>query len=141
MRWAYLEYLWLAAAPVAVLLLFGYGAWRRRIVLNRAGDHALIQDLIQSLSPERRILKRFCFFFAVFLSRSISTREGQFRGERSDQATRDTLLVLSITWRSSLFGHWWLGERRRCLGLIIGNVLPNILGDCRMKGGKITKGA
>jgi Ca-activated chloride channel family protein len=67
MRWGYLEYLWICAAPVLVLLLYAYGNWRRKHQLKRAGDHALVEALLKTLSPERRIVKRFCFFFAIAL--------------------------------------------------------------------------
>ena len=67
MRWGYLDYLWISAAPLLVLALYAYGNWRRGLQLRRAGDHQLVQKLLASLSPEKRIVKRFCFFFAIVL--------------------------------------------------------------------------
>lgn len=67
MRWAYLDIAWICAAPLVVLVLYAFGAWQRRQKLARVGEHHLVQKLIASFSPERRILKRFCFFFAIVL--------------------------------------------------------------------------
>ena len=67
MRWGHIEFIWICGAPILVLLCYAFGAWRRRQKLARLGDHHLVQKLIASFSPERRIIKRFCFFFAVVL--------------------------------------------------------------------------
>ena len=67
MRWGYLDALWICAAPIFVLVCYAFSAWRRRQKLSRVGDHELVQKLIATFSPERRIVKRFCFFFAIVL--------------------------------------------------------------------------
>ena len=67
MRWGYLDSLWICAAPVFVLVTYAFGAWRRQQKLSKVGDHHLVKKLIASFSPERRIVKRFCFFFAIVL--------------------------------------------------------------------------
>ena len=75
MRWAYIDALWLCGAPLFVLLCFAFGAWRRQQKLAKVGDHDLVQKLIATFSPERRILKRFCEVFLELFP--LSHKRGQ----------------------------------------------------------------
>ena len=62
MRWGYLDYLWISAAPILVLALYAFGNWRRGLQLKRARRaSAGAETFSVAIPPERRILKRFCF--------------------------------------------------------------------------------
>ena len=67
MRWGAGEYWWLVALPILAVTLFVYGHMMRRTLARKAGSSKLIQELINSLSVERRMVKQFLLILAVSL--------------------------------------------------------------------------
>ena len=128
MRWGYLEYVWIAAAPLVVLCLYSFGAWRRRKVLGRMGEHALVQDLIKSLSPERRIFKRFCFFFGVLLL-TIAALRPQYGQEQTTVRRAGIDVAIAFDISKSMLARDVVPSRIIAARTALKSLLNNITGD------------
>src|SRR5438445_722831 len=65
-HFAELRWLWLAAlAPLAVLLLHRYAAWARKRQVALFAAPELLENLLRSHSPGRRMLKNFLLVLAI----------------------------------------------------------------------------
>ncbi|MBI3316167.1 MAG: VWA domain-containing protein [Candidatus Omnitrophica bacterium] len=60
------NFIWLWAVPVLVIGFF-FASWRKRRAMNAFGDPALVERLIASLDPARRLLKRVLILVSVSL--------------------------------------------------------------------------
>ncbi len=67
MRWGAAELWWLLAVPAVVLAIMAYGHIVRRNLVRRVGHLPLVQDLIETRSMERRLVKQLLFFLAISL--------------------------------------------------------------------------
>ena len=67
MRLGHPDALWLVIIPALGLLACVYGYLVRRQLVQRLGHIPLVQTLISSLSPERRLLKQFIVLMALIL--------------------------------------------------------------------------
>lgn len=66
--WGHPDWRWaLFAGPAVVLGLLVFGELRRRALVRRAGDVALVRKLMDTLSPERRLFKHFLVFLGLSL--------------------------------------------------------------------------
>lgn len=128
MRWGYLEHLWIAAAPLVVLILYAYGRWRRNIQLKRAGDHFLVEQLLKTLSPERRIIKRFCMFFAIVLL-TLAALRPQYGQEQTTirKAGIDVAIAFDIS--KSMLARDVVPSRIMAARTALKKLLNNISGD------------
>lgn len=66
--WGHPDWRWaLFAGPALVLALLVFGELRRRALVRKAGDVALVRKLMDTLSPERRLFKHFLVFLGLCL--------------------------------------------------------------------------
>ena len=67
MRLGHLDMWWVATAPLLAAALWVYGSIARRHALQAAGHLPLVQKLLATYSPERRMLKRLIVGLAIAL--------------------------------------------------------------------------
>ncbi|MEZ4434088.1 MAG: VWA domain-containing protein [bacterium] len=68
MRWGHPQYAWLLAAVGLAIAAWVYGHLVRRHLARKAGDHPLVDRLLATLSPERRLLKQLIVGLALALA-------------------------------------------------------------------------
>jgi Ca-activated chloride channel homolog len=128
MRWGYLEHLWICAAPLMVLVLYAYGRWRRNLQVKRAGDHFLVEQLLKTVSPERRMIKCFCVFFAVALL-TLAALRPQYGQEQTmvRKAGIDVAIAFDIS--KSMLARDVVPSRIMAARTALKQLLTNISGD------------
>lgn len=98
MRWGQPDLLWVCAVPLAALLLWIYGAAVRRRLVARAGHLPLVQKLVSTFSPQRRLIKQFLFGLALVLL-AVTLLRPQFgrRPEALRQSGIDVAIAFDIS--------------------------------------------
>lgn len=74
MRWGNPDLWWLVLGPVLAVSLLVYGHAVRRHLLGKAGHLPLVQKLMATYSPERRLFKQLLFVLAVALVTAAAVR-------------------------------------------------------------------
>jgi len=128
MRWGYLEYLWICAAPLLVLILYAYARWRRNLQLKRAGDHFLVEQLLKTVSPERRMIKRFCVFFAVVLL-TLAALRPQYGQEQTTVRKAGIDVAIAFDISKSMLARDVVPSRIMAARTALKQLLTNISGD------------
>ena len=128
MRWGYLEHLWICAAPLLVLALYAYGRWRRNLQVRRAGDHFLVEKLLKSVSPERRMVKRFCVFFAIVLL-TLAALRPQYGQEQTTVRKAGIDVAIAFDISKSMLARDVVPSRILAARTALKQLLTNISGD------------
>jgi Ca-activated chloride channel family protein len=98
MRWGHPELFWVLAVPVAAVFLWVYGAAVRRTLRARAGAAPLVQKLLATFSPQRRLVKQFLVGTALLLI-ALAALRPQFgrRPEALRQSGIDVAIAFDIS--------------------------------------------
>jgi Ca-activated chloride channel family protein len=98
MRFAYPDLLWLMITPMLVLAMLVWASWKRKQITARLGEFELVQQLLASLSVERRILKSACIL-ALVIGLAFASMRPQFgrRSEVQQQSGIDVVVAFDIS--------------------------------------------
>jgi len=67
MRWGAPDLLWVLALPLVAIALYAYGHLVRRHLLGKVGHLPLVRDLIDTISPDRRLFRQLLMVLALLL--------------------------------------------------------------------------
>lgn len=128
MRWGNPDLLWVCAVPLLAIALWIYGAAVRRKLLARAGHVPLIQKLLATFSPQRRLTKQFLCGMALLLL-SVTLLRPQFgrRPEALRQSGIDVAIAFDIS--KSMLARDVPPSRIQAARDVLGRLVQTLTGD------------
>ena len=98
MRLAYPDLWWLAILPILAVMLMAYASWRRAQISQALGDPDLVNQLTQTVSLERRLLKALIVILALS-ALALGGMRPQFgrRSEVQQQSGIDVVVAFDIS--------------------------------------------
>ena len=128
MRWGSPDLLWMFAVPVLALFLWFYGALVRRKLVARAGHVPLVQNLMSTFSPQRRLTKQFLLGVALILLCFVVLRP-QFG--RRPEALRQTGIDVAIAFdiSKSMLARDVPPSRLQSARELLGRLMKTLSGD------------
>jgi Ca-activated chloride channel family protein len=128
MRWGNPDLIWVCALPLLALALWVYGAAVRRRLLAKAGHVPLVQKLLATFSPQRRLIKQFLFGVAlVFLALTLLRPQFGRRPEALRQSGIDVAIAFDIS--KSMLARDVPPSRLQAARDLLGRLVHTLSGD------------
>ena len=128
MRWGNPDLLWVLVIPVLAVVAWIYGALIRRRLIARAGHAPLVQKLLATFSPQRRLIKQFLIGVALLLA-CLTALRPQFG--RRPEALRQTGIDVAIAFdiSKSMLARDVPPSRLQAARELLGRMMHQLSGD------------